>query len=154
AGEAQLPTQVRKVIAYEALTRRPPYALDHGGGPVGCAIFTTSGTTKAPKFVLHDHFSVVSHARNVTRRFGYDAPGHVLLQSLPLCGVFGFSQAMAALAGGTPIAMQATFDAEEAAALVERHQVTIFNGSDEMISRLLEARSVEAPFPSLRSCAY
>src|SRR6185312_15498877 len=65
----------KPIVAYDALRRRPPYQGDHGGGPVGCAIFTTSGTTKAPKFVLHDHFSVVSHARAVVRRFGWDAPG-------------------------------------------------------------------------------
>jgi hypothetical protein len=37
------------------------------------------------------------------------------LQALPLCGGFGFCQAMAALAGGAVIVMQPTFEAEETA---------------------------------------
>jgi len=60
--------------------------------------------------VLHDHYSVVAHANAVARSFGYDAPGTVLLQALPLCGGFGFCQAMAALAGGAVIVMQPTFE--------------------------------------------
>ena len=146
--------QGKTLSTYEALRQRPPYRDDHGDGPVGSIIFTTSGTTKAPKFVLHDHFSVVSHARAVTRSFGYDIPGAVLLQSLPLCGVFGFCQAMASLAGGAPIVMQPGFDAEEAARLIRRHRVTALNGSEEMVAKLL-ATSVEAvPFPSLDICCF
>jgi hypothetical protein len=99
----------------ERSRRRPAYDHDLGGGPIGSIIFTTSGTTKAPKFVLHDHYSVVAHANAVARSFGYDAPGTVLLQALPLCGGFGFCQAMAALAGGAVIVMQPTFEAEETA---------------------------------------
>ena len=144
----------KPVIAHEALRRRPAYDHDLGGGPVGSIIFTTSGTTKAPKFVLHDHYSVVGHANAVARSFGYDASGTVLLEALPLCGVFGFCQAMAALAGGAVIVMQPTFEAEETARLIERHAVTAFNGSDEMFARLLAVRSAAEPFPSLRSCFF
>jgi fatty-acyl-CoA synthase len=144
----------KPVIAYEALRRRPAYNADLGGGPVGSIIFTTSGTTKAPKFVLHDHYSIVGHANAVARSFCYDAPGTVLLQALPLCGVFGFCQAMAGLAGGAVIVMQPTFEAEETALLIERHAVTAFNGSDEMFARLLAVRSAAEPFPSLRSCFF
>jgi fatty-acyl-CoA synthase len=142
----------KRVLAYQSLRERPPYHGDLGGGSVGSNIFTTSGTTKAPKFVLHDHSSVVSHARNVARNFGYDAPGSVILQSLPLCGVFGFSQAMACLAAGRPMVMQPTFEAESAADLIIKHRVTAFNGSDEMMARLLAVSSEAAPFPSLRFC--
>jgi len=144
----------KPVIAHEALRRRPAYDHDLGGGPVGSIIFTTSGTTKAPKFVLHDHYSVVGHANAVARSFGYDASGTVLLEALPPCGVFGFCQAMAALAGGAVIVMQPTFEAEETARLIERHAVTAFNGSDEMFARLLAVRSAAEPFPSLRSCFF
>jgi fatty-acyl-CoA synthase len=142
------------VLAYQSLRERPPYHGDHGGGSVASNIFTTSGTTKAPKFVLHDHSNVVSHARNVARNFGYDAPDSVILQSLPLCGVFGFSQAMACLAAGRPMVMQATFEAEPAADLIIEHRVTAFNGSDEMMARLLAARSEAVPFPSIRFCGF
>ncbi|MFO1059615.1 MAG: AMP-binding protein [Dongiaceae bacterium] len=144
----------KPVVPYRSLRDRPAYGGDHGGGPVGSIIFTTSGTTKAPKFVLHDHYSVIRHAEAVARDFGYDAPGSVLLQALPLCGVFGFCQAMAALAGGAVTVMPPSFAAEEAAALIERHRVTGFNGTDEMFARLLAVRSAERPFPSLGACFY
>ncbi len=144
----------KPVLAYAALRNRPPYAEDCGEGPLGSNIFTTSGTTKAPKFVLHDHFSVVNHARNVARRFGYAAADSIVLQSLPLCGVFGFSQAMACLAAGRPMVMQANFDAEAAAQLIVEHRVTSFNGSDEMFARLLAVSDAAVPFPSLRFCGY
>lgn len=144
----------KPVVPYAVLRNRPPYRSDFGAGPVGVNIFTTSGTTKAPKFVLHDHYSVVNHARNVARGFGYDAPDTVLLQALPLCGVFGFCQAMASLAAGRPMVMQSSFDAEAAARLIVEHKITGFNGSDEMFARLLAASADAVPFPSLRFCGY
>jgi fatty-acyl-CoA synthase len=144
----------KPVLAYERLIARPLYREDHGAGPVGSNIFTTSGTTKAPKFVLHDHYSVGTHAGHVMRRFGYDAPGSIVLQALPLCGVFGFAQAMASLAAGATMVMQATFDAEEAVALIRRHAITACNGSDDMFARLLAAGNGDVPFPTLRFCGF
>src|SRR5262249_51360349 len=132
----------------------PAFERDVGDGPVGSVIFTTSGTTSAPKFVLHDHFSVVCHAGAVARSYGYDRPGTMLLQALPLCGVFGFCQAMAALAGGAGPLLPPTCEAEAAAALIDRHAVTALNGSDEMFARLLAVASAAEPFRSLRSCHF
>jgi fatty-acyl-CoA synthase len=144
----------KPAVAYGALTERPPYAADHGGRGVGSAIFTTSGTTKAPKFVLHNQASVVDHAHWVARSFGYAASDTILLQSLPLCGVFGFSQAMAALFAGVPIVMQPSFAAAEAVVLIDRYGVTALNGTDELFARVLAERPGERPFPTLRSCFY
>ena len=78
--------------------------------------------------------------------FGYDAPKTILLQALPLCGVFGFCQAMAALGAGAMTVLQPLFIAEEAASLIERHAVTTLNGSDEMLGRLLRTRNKSGPF--------
>jgi fatty-acyl-CoA synthase len=144
----------KPVLPYAALRDRPPLQDDFGDGPAGVNIFTTSGTTKAPKFVLHDHYSVVTHAGNVARRFGYAAPDSVVLQALPLGGVFGFCQAMACLAAGRPMVMQPMFEAEAASRLIVEHKVTGFNGSDEMFARLLAASAAPVPFPSLRFCGY
>ena len=144
----------KTLVCYDALARRPGYENDRGDGPVGSVIFTTSGTTSAPKFVLHDHYSVVSHAQAVARRFAYDAPGNVLLQALPLSGVFGFSQAMAAFAGGALTVMPPAFEPEDAARLIERYGVTSFNGADEMVQKLLAVRCAAEPFPSLGACYY
>ena len=157
-GAASTPASLpggKRAVAYTDHAARPPLTADLARGPDdGSNIFTTSGTTKAPKFVLDDHFSVVGHARLVARGFGYDAPGSVTLLALPLCGVFGFAQAMASLAAGCPMAMQASFDAEEAARLIRRHGVTTFNATDDMAARLLNAAPAGAggtmtPFPSL-----
>jgi fatty-acyl-CoA synthase len=144
----------KRTILYDAMSRHSPYTGDRGDGPVGSVIFTTSGTTKAPKFVLHDHFSVIEHARAVAPAFGYDAPGTTLLQALPLCGVFGFCQAMAALVAGAMTVLQPTFMAEEAADLIERNAVTTLNGSDEMLGRLLATRNESAPFRSLEAAYF
>jgi fatty-acyl-CoA synthase len=144
----------KPAIAYDALSKRPAFERDLGDGPVGSVIFTTSGTTSAPKFVLHDHYSVISHAGAVAHSFGYDQPGAVLLQALPMCGVFGFCQAMAALAGGAVTIMPPAFEAEAAALLIDRHAVTALNGSDEMFARLLAVRSAAMPFRSLRACHF
>ncbi len=154
ADGSAAPIHGKPVLTYAALRDRPPYPDDRGDGPLGSNIFTTSGTTKAPKFVLHDHFSVVSHACYVAYRFGYAAADSVILQSLPLCGVFGFSQAMACLTAGRPMVMQASFEAEAAARLIVEHRVTGFNGSDEMFTRLLAVSDADRPFPSLRFCGY
>jgi fatty-acyl-CoA synthase len=71
----------RRVVRYANLESRPPHDEDHGLPETGCAIFTTSGTTKAPKFVLHSQSGVVAHARQVARDFGYDAADGVMLQA-------------------------------------------------------------------------
>ena len=153
SGSAASPELVKgkRTIPYDALNQHSRYTGDRGDGPLGSVIFTTSGTTKAPKFVLHDHYSVIEHARAVAHSFGYDAPKTILLQALPLCGVFGFCQAMAALVAGAMTVLQPLFIAEEAASLIERHAVTTLNGSDEMLGRLLRTRNESGPFRSLKS---
>jgi fatty-acyl-CoA synthase len=101
-------------------------------------MFTTSGTTSLPKFVLHDHASLALHADNVASGFAYRRPGTMLLQALPLCGTFGLAQALAALAAGAPSVVLPTFDADMARDLIAHHRVTGFNGTDEMFKRLLD----------------
>jgi len=153
---AALPERVhdRPVVAYRALAAAAPMTADHSRPESGCVIFTTSGTTKAPKFVLHDQRTVVRHAGDVARGFGYDAPGAVVLVTAPLCGVFGFTNAMAALAAARPLVMYPTFDAHESAQAVLRHRVTHTHASDEMIGRMLEAVPGTPAFPSARFFGY
>ena len=102
----------RPVVGYRALVAAAPMTADASRPESPCVIFTTSGTTKAPKFVLHDQRTVVRHAGDVARGFGYDAPGTVVLVTAPLCGVFGFTNAMGALAASRPLVMHPTFDAD------------------------------------------
>jgi fatty-acyl-CoA synthase len=61
-------------------------------------VFTSSGTTGAPKLVVHTQGGIDAHAAAVADSFGYRAPDAVVLCMLPLCGVFGFCTLAGALA--------------------------------------------------------
>ncbi|MDP6773345.1 MAG: AMP-binding protein [Rhodospirillales bacterium] len=148
-----------KAVRYGDLARRPAYGADDARADDACTIFTTSGTTRAPKLVLHHQRAITRHAAAVARHFGYAAPDAVMLQGLPLCGTFGLAQAMASLAGGRPMVLTPAFDGDEAATLIKAHAVTHMNGSDEMYRRILDAAVVseaggEPPFPALRQCGF
>jgi fatty-acyl-CoA synthase len=155
-GDERLPERVhgKLVVAYRTLIASAPMHEDAGRPESGCVIFSTSGTTKAPKFVLHDQRTVLRHARDVARGFGYAAPDARVLVTAPLCGVFGFTNAMGALAAGAPLVMFPTFDAAESAQAVLRHRVTHTHASDEMIGRMLDAVPATPAFPSARFFGY
>jgi fatty-acyl-CoA synthase len=132
----------KRLVRYADLARSPALAEDRGGLERASVIFTTSGTTRAPKLVLHTQASVLAHARDVAR--GFALGGRAVLQALPFCGVFGFSQAMAGLAAHGSLVLQAAWDAEEAAMLIERWQVSAINGTDAMLKGLIETASEAA----------
>jgi fatty-acyl-CoA synthase len=140
----------RKSLDWRELLRTAPRERDAGAPDAGCVIFTTSGTTRAPKFVLHDQRTIMRHAADVAANFGYHDPAVRPLVTAPLCGVFGFCNAMAALAAERPLVMLPTFDAREAAVAVQRHAVTHTHATDEMIAAMLAAAPEATPFPSAR----
>ncbi|MDE1178966.1 AMP-binding protein [Paraburkholderia sp.] len=113
-------------------------------------LFTTSGTTKAPKLVIHPQHTVAGHSRRAAQAYGFDAPGAAMLAALPFCGVFGLNGALAAFAGAAPVVLIDTFDGPEAARLIQTHRVTHTFGSDEMYRRLSDAAHGDRPFPSAR----
>jgi fatty-acyl-CoA synthase len=113
-------------------------------------LFTTSGTTKAPKLVVHPQHTVTGHSQRVAHAFGFTAPDAVMLAALPFCGVFGLNGALAAYAGGAPVVLIDTFDGPAAAQLVQQHRVTHTFGSDEMYRRMFDAADADQPFPSAR----
>jgi fatty-acyl-CoA synthase len=153
-GDAPDEVAGKPVLRYRSLIAGPPLADDQARPDAGCVLFTTSGTTKAPKFVLHDQKTLIRHARDVARDFGYSAPETKILITAPLCGVFGFCNAMAAIAAGRPLVMYPGFDAQEAARAVQRHAITHTHATDEMIKRMLDAVSEPQPFPSARFFGY
>ncbi len=137
-------------VRFNAQSAEPTQSID-SSDPNTCAIvFTTSGTTKGPKLVMHPQRTLVDHARRCARAYDLDQAGAVVLAMLPFCGVFGLNVALAGLAAGAPIVMVDTFDATPTAQLLREHQVTHTFGSDEMIRRLAEAVPGDRPFPSLR----
>lgn len=141
-------------LAYGALEGAEPFAGDASAPDAGCIVYTTSGTTSRPKFVLHPQRSHVDHARAVVAALAMDAGDAASLLSLPLAGTYGMASAMAALASGRPAALMPTFEAGAAARLVRTHAITHMNGSDEMYLRMLDAVPEKRPFPSLRCCGF
>lgn len=139
---------------YRKLIESAPLAADDSRPEAGCIMFTTSGTTKAPKFVLHDQRTLIRHASDVAVGFGYTAAQAKILLTAPLCGVFGFCNAMAAIAAGRPLVMYPAFDAGEAARAVQRHAITHTSATDEMIQQMLAAASEPEPFPSVHFFGY
>jgi fatty-acyl-CoA synthase len=143
----------KPVIEYAALASRDPLFENRAAPESACIIFTTSGTTKAPKFVLHDQQRLARHAFDVARGFCI-SPDAVVLLMLPLCGVYGLCTALAAIAAGRPIVMSPIWNAEEAARNVVEYGVTHTTGTDNAVVQLLEQSDAERPFPSLRFMGY
>lgn len=142
------------IVPYPALRAAAPLAGGGGTADSPANVFTSSGTTSAPKLVVHGQAGVVTHARHVARAFGYAEPDAVVLCMLPLCGVFGFDTLMAALAGGATAVLMQAFDADVAVRLIERHRVTHTNGADEMIRRILGAARPPSRIASLREAGF
>ncbi len=153
-GEASGRVIGRRTVSFQDLLRAEAERAEHATPETPVAMFTTSGTTKAPKFVLHGHAGIVRHARDVAAAFGLDRPGAVTMGALPLCGVFGFCQTMAALAGGGTTVVHPVFDPEAVAEAIRVHSVTHMMGTDTMFSGMLAARPEPRPFPTLKLCGF
>lgn len=140
-------------IDYASLTSRAPLERDDSHPDDGCVIFTTSGTTKAPKFVLHDQRGLVNHGSDVAAGFGIGSGSAVLLAP-PLCGVYGFCSFMAALSAGCPLIMMPAWNPAEAARMIDAYRVTHANSTDEAVAQLLAHSSEQFPFRSLSFIGY
>lgn len=143
-----------RITAYDDLLEAAPLPADEAGPEDPCLIFTTSGTTAKPKFVLHAQGRVAAQAHHVATGHGYRAADACLLQILPFCGTFGLTQAVATLAAGRTMVLTTVFDAAEAVTLARAHNVTHFNGGDDMIARMVEACREIGPLDSLRFCGF
>ncbi|HQP66003.1 MAG TPA: AMP-binding protein [Quisquiliibacterium sp.] len=152
SGASALPAGI-PVHAYDDLLRTAAPAPVTGSAADGCAIFTTSGTTKAPKFVLHDQRTLVFHAFDVVVAFDLD-PQSTMLLAPPLCGVFGVCCALAMFAAGRPLLMMPTWDAAAAARMIDAHGATHMNATDDAIAQLLAQNTRTPAFPTLRFVAY
>ncbi|MDB5814230.1 MAG: hypothetical protein JWN23_1347 [Rhodocyclales bacterium] len=149
AFEAE-PLLGRPVVRYRSLAAKPELHESHARPDAGCVIFTTSGTTRAPKFVLHNQASITRHAIDMTRGFGFDAADAKTLLTVPLCGVFGLCNATATLAAGRPLVMLPTFEAQAAAHALNEHRITHFAAVGDIVAQLLAVSSEPIPYPSVR----
>jgi len=153
---ASVPPAIERLrrVPFDRLLSRPAHAANHALASAPCNIFTTSGTTSAPKFVLHRQGAIAGHAQQVARVFGFTAPDTLSLAILPLCGVFGFNQALATLAAGKPSVLVESYEIDEIARLIQRHKPTTMFGSDDMYARLLEVMPGRWPFRSIKWAGY
>ena len=127
---------------------------DRASPTAGCVMFSTSGTTREPKLVLHDQATLVRHARNVAAAWRLDSGSAVYLVP-PVCGVYGFCTALAALAGAAPLWMRPVWDAAAAVAEIDRGRCTHVTGTDDVYAQLLAERGHEPePFPNLRFAGF
>jgi fatty-acyl-CoA synthase len=148
--DSPLPDTVigKRAEPFARLLARPELMHDAATGDSPCIIFTTSGTTKAPKMVLHKQANVLAHARNVARQYGLDAGKRYLLLP-PFCGVYGFCSAMAALMADSPLVLEAAWSPRQAGALIEQHRITHFAASNEAVAQLLDAQPGPDAYRSL-----
>src|SRR5262249_32673598 len=54
-------------VPFERLLSRPRFGVNQARASAPCNIFTTSGTTSAPKFVLHRQGAIAGHSQQVAR---------------------------------------------------------------------------------------
>ena len=150
--DADTPSLVlgKPTISFRAFAREDGRTADRSRPDAPVALFTTSGTTKGPKLVVHSQRTITFHSRRVATDFGFEETGACLLGALPFCGVYGFNSALAAFAAGAPVVVMETFEAGPAVELIRRHRVTHAFGSDEMYRRILELAPGHDPFPSVR----
>ncbi|MCY4065933.1 MAG: AMP-binding protein, partial [Rhodospirillaceae bacterium] len=134
----------------------PDLLLPGGDGlpEAGVAIFTTSGTTDKPKFVLHSQQSATRHALDVIRAFGMTGDASPLLQTLPLCGVFGFCWAMAAIAAGRPLLLEESFSAETSDAAIRGRRIIHLIATDDMLHAMLDLDADRTALRSLRMAGF
>ena len=100
----------------------------------------TSGTTGAPKGVMHGHRII----RNVTDRAFRLAitEQDVIMMYLPLFHLFAFSEGMlTSMVSGARQVLTETFDPDESLALVARERATVLHGFDTHYKELLEAHA-------------
>lgn len=154
AGDPDPPERVHGVPVhrYERLAACAEMTSDAADPQAGCLMFTTSGTTKAPKFVLHPQRSIVQHALDVARGFKYLGADTVGLGVLPLCGTYGFSTALAPLTARAPLVLESSFEPQRTVELIAQHRVTNMNLTGHMIRALLAAAPPREVLATIRAC--
>ena len=153
---AETPAAIERLqrVPFDRLLTRPRRGTNDAGAKAVCNIFTTSGTTSAPKFVAHRQGAIAAHAQQVARVFGLAAADTLSLSIMPLCGVFGFNQTLTTLAAGRPCVLVESYDIDTIAGLIQHYRPTTLLGSDDMFDRLLERMPGERPMPSVRWAGY
>ena len=102
-----------------------------------CLLVYTSGTTAQPKGVQHTHNTLLSEVRSAgIQRVAAASVGLSAFPAGHIAGVLGLTRLY--IEGGTTILMD-TWDAAEAARLIDRHSVTRTSGTPFHLMSLLDA---------------
>ena len=115
-------------------------------------MFTSSGTTGAPKLIVHSKFGFSAHLNAVADRYRLREPGARVMSPMPFCGVMGLETAMAGLISGAGVATLPVFEAKSAVGQLSEFGATTLTCSDEALRRILHV-SVPDDTKTLRDVA-
>ncbi len=118
-------------------------------GNAGVLCFTTSGTTSLPKFVLHDHTSLLTHGDGMAAAYRYNADSRIFA-SAPFCGAFGFCTLLGGLVTGSTVVCEPVTNTQSTLEHIRRHQVTHTYANNESILKILEASESPSDFASCK----
>ena len=140
-------------LSYEELLTRGDGAHSRPGpdaNAVKLALYT-SGTTGAPKGVLHSHNTIMSEIDAVTRYWGIGERDVVLMPS-PVTHITGYLYALElAFAAGVKVVLMERWDAAEAVDLIARHGVSFSVGATPFLKELVaEVEARKTALPTLR----
>ena len=119
-------------------------------GSVKMLLFT-SGTTGRPKGVLHSHNTLWRVLQQSARHWGI-SPGDAMLMPSPVTHVSGYGNGLELpFVAGTRTVLMESWNAAEAIALIERHQVTGTVAATPFLVELAKAASAAGKrLPSFR----
>jgi long-chain acyl-CoA synthetase len=118
-------------------------------------ILYTSGTTGRPKGAELTHAGLVSNAEVSARTLFGPGPGDVIMGCLPLFHVFGLTCGLnVSVTAAATLTLLPRFDPAQALDIIERDQVTVFEGVPTMYAAMLHLPEADpAKAATLRLCA-
>jgi len=133
----------------------PAGARRHGLPPspdvhAPCAVYYTSGTTGAPKGVVHTHFSLIAHAYQARRSWEFDSPETVFLAMTPMFHIANHTMFLPVFSVGGRLVVDA-FKTDQVFATVEREGVNVLFAVPSMLLLMLQSPArPEAGLPGVR----
>jgi long-chain acyl-CoA synthetase len=136
------------------LEHEPDLDVADRAGDDTAVILYTSGTTGTPKGAELTHSNLRQNCAVASKALGDFGPGDTLLGALPLFHSFGQTCTMnCAVLTGARVTMLPRFDPEKALEIIERDQVTVFQGVPTMYNAMLHADNADSVDAScLRIC--
>jgi long-chain acyl-CoA synthetase len=115
-------------------------------------LINTSGTTGAPKFVIHTPSTLAATSELAGKYRGFE-PGDIAIGQTPLAHMSGLATTITNIQAGIPIMLLEAFDAETVLETIERYSATYLVGFPAQYALLLqEQRANPRKVDSLRLC--